>query len=60
MAVAEADVVGFAPDVEADVDPEVAVEVDDAGAFGPWKSVHVSVRNVSPLAVTLSAVGGTV
>ena len=30
---------------------------EDAGASGPWKSLQVSVRNVSPLAVTLNAVG---
>ena len=41
-----------------DVDgvPVVAV-ADDAG---PWKSVQVSVRNVSPFAVMLNAVGVTV
>ena len=40
------------------VDGLPAVEV--AGDAGPWKSVQVSVRNVSPLAVTLNAVGVTV
>ena len=47
---AEAEVLGFdvaVPDVD----------VEEAGDWGPWKSLHVSVRNVSPFAVTLSAVG---
>jgi hypothetical protein len=48
---------------------DVGVEVDDvdgfpvvevAGDAGAWKSVQVSVRNVSPFAVTLNAVGVTV
>ena len=30
---------------------------DAAAAFWPWKSVQVSVRNVSPFEVTLRAVG---
>ena len=68
-----AEVVGFA-DVEAeddadeddDDDDDGAVEavdepVDEAGACGLlWKSVQVSVRKVSPPAVTLNAVGVTV
>jgi hypothetical protein len=43
--------------VDGDADPEDGVDDEDAGASGPWKSLQVSVRNVSPLAVTLNAVG---
>jgi hypothetical protein len=43
--------------VDGDADPEDGVDDEDAGALGPWKSLQVSVRNVSPLAVTLNAVG---
>jgi hypothetical protein len=42
--------------VDGDADPEDGVDDEDAGALGPWKSLQVSVRNVSPLAVTLNAV----
>lgn len=42
---------------DGDVDPADGVDDEDAGASGPWKSLQVSVRNVSPLAVTLNAVG---
>ncbi len=42
---------------DGDVDPADRVDDEDAGASGPWKSLQVSVRNVSPLAVTLNAVG---
>ena len=45
--------------VDAPVDG-VADVAEPAGAAGGWKSVHVSVRNVSPFAVRLSAVGVTV
>lgn len=60
--VAAAEVLGSAVAVagdvafDGDVDPADGVD-DDAGASGPWKSLQVSVRNVSPLAVTLNAVG---
>lgn len=68
-AVADLDVVGAAlPEVVGFEDVEGAVEVaeldvsvDEAGACGLlWKSLQVSVRKVSPPAVTLSAVGVTV
>ena len=42
---------------DADGVPVVEVAVDPGAA---WKSVQVSVRNVSPFAVTLNAVGVTV
>ena len=53
----------------ADGDAEAPLDVDGvdglpvvevAGDAGPWKSVQVSVRKVSPFAVTLNAVGVTV
>jgi hypothetical protein len=59
-------------DVDGAAEPlvlDVGVDVDDvdglpvvevAGDAGAWKSVQVSVRNVSPFAVTLNAVGVTV
>ena len=67
-AVGEAEVFALdvgVPEVDAaDVDVGVELEdvdgfaaVDPAGAAGAWKSVQVSVRNVLPFAVTLSAVG---
>lgn len=57
LAVAVAgDVAGDAA-FDGDVDPADGVDDEDAGASGPWKSLQVSVRNVSPLAVTLNAVG---
>ena len=40
-------------DVGVDVEPDAEV----AGEAGAWKSVQVSVRNVSPFRVTLKAVG---
>jgi hypothetical protein len=62
--VAAAEVLGSAVAVAGDVAGDVAFDGDgepeddeDAGASGPWKSLQVSVRNVSPLAVTLNAVG---
>ena len=62
--VAAAEVLGSAVAVAGDVADDVAFDGDvepeddeDAGASGPWKSLQVSVRNVSPLAVTLNAVG---
>ena len=40
--------------------PEGFAVVEAAGEAGAWKSVQVSVRNVSPFAVTLNAVVVTV
>ena len=51
------DVAGAVAVDDGDADPEDGVDDEDAGALGPWKSLQVSVRNVSPLAVTLNAVG---
>ena len=51
----------LALDVGVDVDDADGVPVVEvAGDPGAWKSVQVSVRNVSPFAVTLNAVGVTV
>ena len=61
-AVGAADVDGAAADVDglAVVDVDGLPVVGVAGDWGPWKSVHVSVRKVLPLDVTLKAVGVTV
>jgi hypothetical protein len=65
LAAAEGAGAGVDGEAAAEVDGEPAAEVlgeavagdEDAGALGPWKSLQVSVRYVSPLAVTLNAVG---
>ncbi len=54
------EVVGAVDEVDGDDEVEVEVEVEDESCGLLWKSVQVSVRKVSPPAVTLSAVGVTV